>query len=647
MTGNLRRSFAAVALAGLTAFTPVAPLFGQATAPAAQQAPSSGSAPASTEVTRPLRIPIGPDYSHPQPFFPHVLLPYTAMHMDTPQFTNSPRIEQLIQNGQLRITIQDAIELGLQNNTDLAVQRINSWIAEADIMRAAGGAAMRGTTVSGTPALFANNPLLSYDPALLATLSMDDKVTPVNNPLTAGTGTSTGGAAVSALTAHTTIGNFQYTQGFHTGTTIAVGLNSTRATTTSSAVRFDPALQTQGTISFTQQLLNGFGKLVNERYIRVAAIAKKATDFAFEQSVITDVTAIENDYWEFVYARGAVAVAQRSVDLAQRLVEDNQRQVDIGTLAPIEVVSAQAGLAVAQQALINAQNTLLQQQTLLMSVITKDPLAPAVRDVEILPLDSAVANIPSIEDIALNDAVTEALSKRPDVLQAKINLTADDINVKTSRNALLPNLVLSGFANSSGLSGTSKLTSGGVTTVVPGGWFDSAGQIFQGMFPEYEAQLALTLPIRNRPAQSDNARALLLQRQDEERLQQTYNGVAVDVRNTQIALRGARAALEAAQKTRVLEEQTLAAEQTKFQLGASTIFNVVSDQALLATAANAEVRAQVNLAEARVGFERAMGRTLEAHSINISDASAGKPTQNALIPGTTVTGELITPAPIR
>ncbi len=268
-----------------------------------------------------------------------------------------------------------------------------------------------------------------------------------------------------------------------------------------------------------------------------------------------------------------------------------------------------------------------------------------MRDVEILPLDSAVQPIPEIENIPLPDAVTEALAKRPDVLQAKINLDADDINVKTTKNALLPSLVLSGFADSSGLSGTSKITNGGVTSVVPGGWFDSTGQVLQGMFPEYEAQLALTLPIRNRPAQADNARALLLQRQDEERLQQTYNGVAVDVRNSQIAFRGARAALEAAQKTRVLQEQTLAAEQTKFQLGASTIFNVVSDQALLATAASAEVRAQVNLEEARVGFERAMGRTLDAHSITISEVKSGKPVQNALIPGTTVTGQLISQAP--
>src|SRR5262249_21302486 len=135
--------------------------------------------------------------------------------------------------------------------------------------------------------------------------------------------------------------------------------------------------------------------------------------------------------------------------------------------------------------------------------------APAVRDVEIVPLDS-VQDVPTIENIALSDAVAEALNKRPDVLQAKTNLQADDINVKTTRTALLPSLVLSGFANSSGLGGVSRTTTGGVTTTIPGGWFDSAGQIFSAQFPEYQAQIAFTIPIRNRPAQADNARALLL-----------------------------------------------------------------------------------------------------------------------------------------
>src|SRR5262249_37522572 len=141
----LRRSFAAIALAGLVAFAPLAPVYGQAQAPAPAPAPAPQQTP-SSEPARPLKISIGPDYTQPRPYFPHVFLPYSGMHLDAPQFTNSPRIEQLIQNGQLRISMQDAIEIALQNNADLAVQRYNSWLAETDILRAKGGATMRGIT---------------------------------------------------------------------------------------------------------------------------------------------------------------------------------------------------------------------------------------------------------------------------------------------------------------------------------------------------------------------------------------------------------------------------------------------------------------------------------------------------------------------
>jgi outer membrane protein len=669
MIGNLRRQIAAIAVTGLLAFAPVPgmaqnlpPAQDSAPAPTPQQAPPPAQTPAPTDQNstpapipqqepppgQPFHIPLGPDYSiiASRPYFPNVLLPYKTMHMDSPQLVNSPRIEQLIQNGQLRITVQDAIELGLENNTDISVQRYNSWLWETDILRAKAGNIIRGVAVTGTNLPIANLPLITYDPALQATFGLDSKVFPVNNPITAGTGsagTGSGGGSTLETTVvppglgtHTLTGNFSYTQGFQTGTTITASLDSNRATTTSAAATFNPAINTVGTFAFSQQLLNGFGFDVNQRYIKVAKIGKKASDYFFLQSVLTDVTAIENDYWELVFARNNVAVQQRAVDLAQRLYEDNQRQVQVGTLAPIEVVRAQAQIASAQQSLITAQTTQLQDQALLMSVITKDPLAPAVVDVEIVPLDT-VQNPPLVENIPIVDAVKEAMANRPDVLQSVVNLDADDVNVRNTRAALLPSLVLSGYVNSVGLSGNSKAG----TTVVPAGWFDSASQLFQGEFPEYEAQIALNIPIRNRSNEADSARALLTKRQDQERLQATYNTVAVDVRNAQITLQQARAELAAAQKTRELQEQTLAAEQTKFQLGASTVFNVVSDQATLEVAAGAEVRALSDLAKANVNFERAMGRTLKVHNITISDAVTGTPAKDTLIPGTTVAGDIV------
>jgi len=370
-----------------------------------------------------------------------------------------------------------------------------------------------------------------------------------------------------------------------------------------------PESQTVASFSFSQQLMNGFGRLPNQRFLRIARLARQGSNFGFVQSVMDAITEVENNYWELVFARGDVGVKQRSVELAQRLVDDNRRQVEIGTLAPLEVVRAEAQLASAQQDLIDAQTYELQQQTLLKSLITKNPLDRAVRDAEVIPTDTAQPP-PMIEVLPLTDAVQEAIEKRPDVQQNRLRLCAHDINISAVRNALLPTATLSGAVSSTGLAGNTR--SGSVVS----GFGDAASTALSGDFPIYEASLTFNLPFRNRAAQADYARALLLERQEQASLQQLQNSVAVDVQNTQIALRQARAAV-GAQKTRVLQEQALAAEQTRFQLGASTIFLVVQAQRDLSTAASDEVRALTNLVKARVDFERAMGRTLEANQIDV------------------------------
>ena len=173
------------------------------------------------------------------------------------------------------------------------------------------------------------------------------------------------------------------------------------------------------------------------------------------------------------------------------------------------------------------------------------------------------------------------------------------------------------------------------------GLVDSLGDMFGGVYPEFNAAITLTIPIRNRAAQANNVTALLDKRMDETRYRQTLNNVAIDVHNTQIVLGQARVTVDAAVKTRDLDQQTLDAEQKKYQLGASTLFNVVSDQNILAAAASAEVRARVNLAEAKVNFDRAMARTLEVYNITIADAKSGKVPKDTLIPGTTVSGQLV------
>ena len=654
MMGKIRGSMMALALALATMAASVstraqAPAQGQpAATPQGQPAPTAQAQPATPAPVeeKKLSTNLGRDFTKVKPIGPNPIAPYTWASIPPPQFTNSPRIQQRVQDGKLAISLQDAIELALENNTDIMVQRYYPSFADLDLLRTEAGAGARGVGNENAPGVFGNNPAIgAFDPAIVSSVSVDSRHSPVNNPLIAGTGTSS--ATLASQFLHTTTINNQYVQAFTSGTSIAAALNTTRQTTTSSAQFFSPSVQTVGSLTVSQQLLNGWGFGVNRRAIRVARIVRKGSDLAFAQSVLTDINNVQNLYWELVFARGNVGVNIRAVEEAQRLYDDNQRQVEIGTLAPLELVRAEAQLATAQQGLIAAQTTQLQQQIALMNVIAKDMVDPAIYGIEVVPLDTVVAP-PPMENLPLSDAVKEAMTNRPDVQLAKLNLTVHDINLQSVRSALLPTLTLNGFVSGTGLSGDSNPLSGlagNKKTPVVSGFPNALNTVFVGDFPEYQATVNLTIPIRNRAAQADVARALLLQQQGQAQLLQLQDTVAVDVQNATVLLKQARTAVDAAVKNRELNEQALAAEQTKFQLGASTIFLVVTAQQALSVAASAEVRAQVNLVEAAVNFQRAMGRTLEANRIDLSDAQSpnGAAPNYAQIPGTTVTGELAQP----
>ncbi len=681
MIGRLYRISLAASLALLMVFAPVGPAFAQeqtgptpaapVQGPAVQEPPPAVAPVVSvTPVIPPRTLKVSDqDYSKGKHWFPTILAPYTPAHVPEPVLTPAPRIEQMIQDGKLRISLQDAIDLALQDNLDISIQRYAPWIAEANILRTKGGGASRGS-LSAT----GNIPQLSFDPLFTSTLSLDQRAIPVNNPFIAGTGV---GGAISALDTHTTTANFALTQGFHTGTSYAITFNNARSSTNSPANLFNPSLTSTGALVISQQLLNGFGLLPNERNIRIAKLNKNVADQTFAQQVITSITAVENAYWELVFARGNVDVALHQVSLSSKLYSDNKKQVDIGTLAPLEIVQAEAQVATANQTLIVNQTTVLQDQLTLLNLISKDPTILAVRGIEIIPTDT-LDSPPPVEKIPLADAIKEALGKRPDVLQSAISLKADDLNIRVTRNALLPIVTASVEIAAQGLSGNSAIL--GPSTIVAGapvvdqtgnsilllnsptgpvpvfiptttrgstigtnfnGPFSALSQLFRGVNPEYNAGLTLTIPIRNRQAQADNITALLTGRQDEVRYRQVVNNAAIDVHNAQIVLEQARATLAAASKTRDLDQQTLDAEQKKYRLGASTLFNVVSNQNTLATAASAEVRARANLAEAKVNFDRAMGRTMEVNNITISDAQSGQKPKDTLIPGTSPNGRLI------
>jgi outer membrane protein TolC len=602
------------------------------------------------------------NYSRGPRAFPTLIDPYKPIKIEEPLLTNSPRIDQLVQDGKLQISLQDAVELALENSLDIVVQRYNPWIADTDILRTMGGGAGRGLSGTGTASVLGNIPSLNFDPQVTASISYDDRSTPINNPFISGTGTST----LTSIVTHTSTYNTQYSQGFATGTGFFTSYNNTRSSSTSSANLFNPSVQSSLFVGFSQELLNGFGLLPNTRNIRIAKNSRKIADWQFTLQAITTVTNTITAYWELVFARENVKVQQQAVTVAEKLYNDNRKQLEIGTMAPLDVTRAESELATDRQNLIVAQTAKLQLEQVLKNDIAKNPLAPNLINVEIIPTDLP-KQPEAVEAPSFEEAVKEAFAKRPDLQQQVLNLQNGDIEVRATRNALLPTATLVAQYGTVGLGGnqpilgattlsasTAPVVNGAGTPVtVPGfgpvflpttsqalagtksgGFGDASSQVFHNNFPDYSVSVSLNLPLRNRQAQADNQRAILTQRQLEAQMQQLKNAALLDVRTTYIALEQDRARVDAASKARELQQQTFDAEQKKYQLGASTVYLVIQTQRDLILAQGTELRSLADLVEAKANYDRAVGRTLEINHVTIADAKSGEADRDTLIPGT-------------
>jgi outer membrane protein len=645
----------AVALAG----APISPAFGQE----APQTPQAAPAKTATPIVPVALGSAKHNYTRGPKVFPNLLAPYSPISIEAPGLTNSPRVDQLIHDGKLELSMQEAVELALENSMDIVVQRYNPWFADTSILKASAGGfgfATPGAVFGGSTS---NNPLLNYDPVITTTLSVDDRNVPVNNPLTSGTGT--GLSSLARLTLHTSTFNTQYSQGFQTGTTFYSFWDNTRSSSTSAANLFNPSVQSSIFVGFQQQLLNGFGRSVNTRNIRIAKNNRKIADWAFTQQAITTVTNTITAYWELVYARENVKVQEQAVTVAQKLYNDNKKQLEIGTMAPLDVTRAESELATDRQNLIVAQTVHLQNQQILKNAISKNPLAPNLINVEIIPTELP-SRPEAIEAPSFEEAAKEAFAKRPELQEEALNLLNGEIDLKATRNALLPTATLTaqygsvGLAGNAPIRGTTTFVSSGIpivdangnpvsvngtpifapassapiTGTVHTGFPDAMSSVFHNNFPDYSVSLNLQVPIRNRSAQADNQRAILFQRQLEAQLQLLKNTALLDVRNTYIALTQDRAQVDAASKARELQQQTFDAEQKKYQLGASTVYLVIQTQRDLINAQGTELRALANLVEAKANYERAVGRTLEVNRVTIADAKTGEAERETLIPGT-------------
>jgi outer membrane protein TolC len=633
-------------------------------AQAQQPAPAQPATPAEAAAKYRMHL-SDQDYTNGPSTFPNIFKPYMQIRLPQEAVENAPSVDQMIQGGKLVLSLQDAVQLALQNNLDISVQRFVTYQADAAVLSAK----------SGPGFLTPTGQFVSFDPFINASTSWYRSSTPINNPFTSGTGAS----GLTALNTQQATGNVSYGQGFPTGSAFSVSLNNTRTSQTPTASFFNPAINSTMTVSFQQNLLQGFGFGPNLRFLRVARINRKQADLQFEQQVITTVVATMTQYYELVFAQQDVGVKEKSLALNEKLYNDNKRQVEIGTLAPIEITRAASEVAAAKGALITAQTLALQQETLLKQLIFRNVMDSRVAEISIVPTDKPDENL-AVPDIGLAAAVGEASAKRPDVKQAVLAVDASKIVVNATRNLLLPALTLSAQYSTQGLGGNLQtftpngivagtdpiVTTGGdiicapgatptatPTTmcpagtqpiftssiaekngaVIPGGIHQALAQVFQSNFPTYGVSLNLALPLRNRLNQAANITALLQEKQNVASLQRLRNSVTVDVRNAQITLMQDKAAVEADIRARILAEQTLDAEQKKFLLGASTPFLVIQAERDLATARSTEVRALANLAEAKVNFDRALGRTLEVNRIDVADAKH-PPMRVPLIPGT-------------
>lgn len=573
--------------------------------------------------------------------------PYQPRVVPEIRLSNSPRLQSLIRAGNLYLAAQDVVALAIENNVDIEVQRYGPLLAREVLRRARAGGALRnvglpvaagpqsvslqGVSVntggaalttgagvgSGGGIVTQLGPIIpALDPTFLLFGNFQHATTPQSNTVLTGT---------TALVQNTRTFQAQYAQNWDFGMTTQLGYSSNYASFNSQFFNLNPF--TSGALDFqvTQNFLQGFGRAVNARNIRVQKNNLKVSDLQFKQQVITTVSAALNLYWDLVAFNADVGSRQQAVSTAQQLFEDNKKQVEAGSLAEIEITRAEAQLYAARQDLVVAQTNLLQQETILKNALTRNGIAEAgLAAVHVVPLDKIT--IPATDEVRpVEDMIQEALGRRVEIQQAKINLESNQLNLVGIKSSLKP--TLQGFAELTNNGLTGDLTQLGALQpgvyYLAGGYGNLLGQIFRRNFPSYSAGFSLNIPLRNRAAQADYAASMLELRQNELNLRKNTNQIRVDVQNAVIGLEQARARYDAAAKSRGLSEQTLHADQRKYELGASTPFQVVQDQRDLAAAQSAEVQAMANYTHARIALEQALGTTLEVHSINVEDALRG------------------------
>ncbi len=589
------------------------------------------------------------------PFLTRQFRPQRVTPVD---LTNSSRIKSLLRAGKLYLSLQDTIALALENNLDIASVRYGSLIAAADLERAKSGGLTRGITQTVTPGpASAGQPLTgtastvgvtassgsglsqlgptvpSLDPVLSGSLGWAHTTTLFTNVFQVG--------GLNALLTNATQDSVAISKNFITGGSAALTLSQAFVFQNASAavLNLNPSRQATLDLTIFQPLLQGFSPAVNRRYINIAKNDLKIADLVFQEQVIATVSNIIALYWDLVGFNQAVKYAQQNLILAERTYNDNKKQVDVGTLAPIEITRAEAEVAARQQDLTIAETNVLEQETIIKNQLTRNGVSdPVIAMARLVPTDSF--DIPKEDNLGLPEELfAEAMGSRLELKQNALSVENSRISVKGTKKELLPQIALF-------IEMTNHGASGFLNTIAPppgfpaqtadpyfvGGMGTSLGQIFRRNFPDYRIGFSLNIPFRNRASQSDYVHDQLGLRQSEIGYRKQENQVRVDVQNAVVAVRQSRAQYEAAAKQRLLEEQTVDAELKKNKLGANTIFDVIQAQRDLAQAQSNEVTAQSAYRKAHVNLEVATGRIFSAYNINVVEAHKGLVTRSSAPP---------------
>ncbi|HEX6803530.1 MAG TPA: TolC family protein [Terriglobales bacterium] len=581
---------------------------------------------------------------------------YSPAQAPAPQLTNSARLNQLIRDGKLYLSLKDAIQLALENNLDIAIARYNLPIADMDILRTQAGGVFRGVNagvVQGTPGggvggfgtgapgagaggttagaggagagasglvqstLGVGAPVSSYDPAIIGTIGAEHQTTPLANRQVYG---------VPLLKLNAGQANFSFVQAFPTGSSISFEFDNQRQTINSPFSNLNPFLNAFYRFSFHQELLSGFGFGPNLRYLHIAKNDKKISDIAFKDQVMATVTQIENIYWDLVNAYEQSQVNEQSVAFAQQSLENAKKQLQLESIPAMDVMKAEAEVSRRDQDLTIARTSLQLQELLMKNALTKSLDDPVLETIPVVPTDRLESTPPAAGSTQpVQQLIEEALRDRPELLESDVDLVNRQISRKAARNALLPSLSLVAFYGGAGLAGPLNpiYSLGQNISSVPTDYSGALSNAFNNTAPDYYVGFNLAIPIRNRVAKADQYRSELEYRQAELRREELRKQIRIEVRNAEYALEQTAARVEAARKARDLAQKTFEITQKEQSLGAGSTFQTLTAQRDLALAQLDLVTAMTVYEKAKVEVDRATGTALEHNGIEIQDAIKG------------------------